>query len=67
MWLLLLIQLSGTPQPYVTHAEVVEILDSEKSCIEKIEAIPKKELPLNVNMGCVPLNGRKIYPMPLSE
>jgi len=59
MWLLLLIQLSGTPQPYVVHAEVVEILDSEKSCIKKIEAIPKKEFPKNVNMGCVPLNGRK--------
>jgi len=60
MWLLLLIQLSGTSQPHVVHAEVVEILDSEKSCVEKIEQIPKKELPLNVNMGCVPLNGRKV-------
>ena len=60
MWLLLLIQLSGTPQPYVVRAEVVEILDSEKSCIKKIEEIPKSQMPANINMGCVPLNGRKI-------
>jgi len=59
MWLLLLIQLSGTPQPYVVHAEIVEFFDTEKNCRKKIKEIPKSKMPLNINMGCVPLNNGK--------
>jgi len=59
MWLLLLIQLSNTPQPHVVHAEIVEILDSQKSCLKKVKEIPKSEIPPNVNMGCVALNNSK--------
>ncbi len=59
MWLLLLIQLSGTADPYVVHVEVAQILDSEKSCLKRVKQIPKKQLPKNVNMGCVPLNGKR--------
>jgi hypothetical protein len=59
MWLLLLIQLATTPQPHVVHVEVVQIFDTEKKCIKRVKAIPQKELPKNVNMGCVPLNGKR--------
>ena len=55
MWLLLLVQLSATPQPYVLHVEVVDVFDSERKCMKKVTKIPKKEIPKNINMGCVQL------------
>ena len=60
MWLLLFVKLALAPEPHVVEVEIMEFFDSEKKCIEKIETIPKEALPPNLNMGCVPLNGRKI-------
>ena len=60
MCLLLFVKLSLAPEPHVVEVEIMEFFDSEKKCIEKIETIPKESLPPNLNMGCVPLNGRKI-------
>ena len=60
MWLLLFVKLALAPEPHVVEVEIMEFFDSEKKCIEKIETIPKESLPPNHNMGCVPLNGRKI-------
>tara|TARA_R110002020_G_scaffold1169_6_gene5736 strand:- start:7358 stop:7552 length:195 start_codon:yes stop_codon:yes gene_type:complete len=55
MWLLLLVQLSATSQPYVLHVEVLDVFDSERKCMKKVTKIPKKEIPKNINMGCVQL------------
>ena len=60
MWLLLFVKLALAPEPHVVEVEIMEFFDSEKKCIEKIETIPKESLPPNLNMGCGPLNGRKI-------
>ena len=60
MWLLLFVKLALAPEPHVVEVEIMEFFHSEKKCIEKIETIPKESLPPNLNMGCVPLNGRKI-------
>jgi hypothetical protein len=60
MWLLLLIKLVLTPTPHVVEVEIVDFFDSEQKCIQKIKTIPNTEMPLNVNMGCVPLNGKNV-------
>ena len=60
MWLLVLIKLVITPDPHVVEVRIVEFFDNEQKCIQKIKKIPPTELPLNVNMGCVPLNGKNI-------
>jgi len=60
MWLLLFVKLALIPEPHVVEVEIMEFFDSEKKCIQKIKEIPKESLPKNLNMGCVPLNGRKI-------
>ena len=60
MWLLLLVKLALAPEPHVVEVEVMEFFDSEQKCIQKIEEVPKQSIPKNVNMGCVPLNGKRI-------
>ena len=60
MWLLLYITLVFSPTPHVVDVRVVEFFENEQKCIKKIQEIPKEEIPPTVNMGCVPLNGRKI-------
>lgn len=65
MWLLLVIQLAFQPEPHVVHAEIGQIMDSEKKCTKRIDEIFKKAkkqgkpMPPEINMGCVPLNGGK--------
>lgn len=69
MWLLLVITLNIAPAkgdiPHVVHAEIAEIVDTEKNCVKKQKYIIEegnkrnKPLPRNVNLGCVPLNGKK--------
>jgi hypothetical protein len=65
MWLLLVIHLQFAPAPpHVVHAEMVQTFSSEKKCGERIHEMfeqakaEKKEIPAEINMGCVPLNGR---------
>jgi len=60
MWLLLLVKLALVPEPHVVEVEIMEFFDSEKKCVQKIEEVPRKSIPKNVNMGCVPLNGKRI-------
>lgn len=60
MWLLLLVKLALVPEPHVVEVEIMEFFDSEQKCIQKIEKVPKQSIPKNVNMGCVPLNGKRI-------
>ena len=65
MWLLIVIHLAFTPSPpHVVHAEMVKTFATEKKCIKRIDEImeqakkEKKSIPAEINMGCVPLNGR---------
>jgi len=39
MWLLLVIHLSFAPEPHVVHAEIAEIMSTEKECEEKVKWI----------------------------
>ena len=65
MWLLLVIHLALAPEPHVVHVEVVEIMDTERKCEEKVKWIFEeadkidKPVPPDINMGCVPLKGSK--------
>jgi hypothetical protein len=65
MWLLLVIHLSFAPEPHVVHAEIAEIMATEKKCEEKVKWIfdeaekSGKPVPPEINMGCVSLNGSK--------
>jgi hypothetical protein len=65
MWLLFVIHLQLSPAPArVVHAEMVQTFASEKKCGERIHEIFKqakaqgKDVPVEINMGCVPLNGK---------
>ena len=65
MWLLIVIHLSFQGTPHVEHAEIVQIMDSEKKCVARTKEIfeqakkQNKPIPDQVNMGCVPLNGSR--------
>jgi len=54
MWLLLVIHLTFTPEPQVIHVEITQTFSTEHECIKKLKAIPKKDTPSNINLGCVP-------------
>lgn len=62
MWLLMVIHLALAPEPHVVHVEIVEIMDTERKCEEKVQRIFDeadklgKPVPTEINMGCVPLN-----------
>jgi hypothetical protein len=64
MWLLMVIHLQFAPVPHVIHAEMVETFAGEQKCTERINSIMARAkeagrpVPEQVNMGCVPLNGR---------
>ena len=65
MWLLMVIHLALGASPHVQHTEIIEIMQSEQKCMDKIKEIfkeaneRKQPIPSHVNMGCVPLNRRE--------
>jgi hypothetical protein len=66
-WLLFMVVLQiNQSDAWVKHAEIIQTLHSEKSCIREMKKIfadakeQGNEVPKMVNFGCVPLKGRSI-------
>jgi hypothetical protein len=65
MWLLMVIHLAFAPEPHVVHTDIAEIMATKEKCEKKVkwlfdEADKRGQpIPPKINMGCVPLNGRK--------
>ena len=56
----MIIHLGGDPIS-VVHAEIGQTFHSEQNCIKRIQTITKEEeLPIGINLGCIPFKGKGV-------
>jgi len=66
MWLLIIITLQLTPPIHVINADMAETFANEEKCLNRAKNIMDqayaegKPVPPQINLGCVPLNGRDV-------